>query len=276
MAFVLGPNALAAGYRLFPFDTVGSTSDEALAAARGGDSGGVWFAALQQTAGRGRRGRPWATPRGNLAASVFVVTTATAARAATVGFVGGLALHEALSKTAPELEVHMAMGEASGPRSRFALKWPNDLIAEDGGKVAGILLQSVSLADGRMGIVAGIGVNIVSAPEGLPVTAASLNQLGARVTAETLFAELAEAWVGLERLWNNGSGLDAIRALWLDRAAGVGGPVAVKTDAGVTRGVFETIDDEGCLVIRARDGSAQKVTAGEVHFGAAATYREAG
>lgn len=276
MAFVLGPNALAAGYRLFSFDTVGSTSDEALAAARGGDSGSVWFAALQQTAGRGRRGRPWATPPGNLAASVFVVTTAPAARAATLGFVGGLALHEALSKTAPELAVHMAVDGASGERSRFALKWPNDLIADDGAKVAGILLQSVPLPDGRTGIVAGIGVNIVSAPEGLPIPAASLNQLGAGVTAETLFAELAEAWVGLERTWNNGSGLDAIRALWLERATGVGGPVAVKTDAGVTRGVFETIDDEGCLVIRARDGSAQKVTAGEVHFGAAATYREAG
>lgn len=276
MAFVLGPNALVAGYRLFSYDTVGSTSDEALAAARGGDSGSVWFAALQQTAGRGRRGRPWATPPGNLAASVFVVTTAPAARAATLGFVGGLALHEALSKTAPELAVRMAVDGASGERSRFALKWPNDLIADDGAKVAGILLQSVPFPDGRIGIVAGIGVNIVAAPEGLPIPAVSLNQLGAGLTAERLFVELAEAWVGLERLWNNGNGLDAIRALWLERATGVGGPVAVKTDAGVTRGVFETIDDEGCLVIRARDGSAQKVTAGEVHFGAAATYREAG
>lgn len=276
MAFVLGPNALAAGYRLFSYDTVGSTSDEALAAARGGDSGGVWFAALQQTAGRGRRGRPWATPSGNLAASVFVVTNAVPSRAATLGFVAGLALHEALSRTAPDLAVHMAVDGASGPRMRFALKWPNDLIADDGAKVAGILLQSVALEGGRTGIVAGIGVNVVAAPEGLPIPAAALNQLGAKVAAETVFAELAEAWVGLERAWNHGNGLDAIRALWLERASGVGGPVAVKTDAGVTRGVFETIDDEGCLVIRARDGSAQKVTAGEVHFGAAATFRAAG
>ncbi|MGD9738654.1 MAG: biotin--[acetyl-CoA-carboxylase] ligase [Bauldia sp.] len=275
MAFVLGPNALAAGYRLFSFDSVGSTSDEALKLARGGDRGSVWFAALEQTAGHGRRGRPWQTQRGNLAASVFVVTDAIPSRAATLGFVGGLALHDALARSAPNLAVSMAMDAAQGGRTRLALKWPNDLVADDGAKVAGILLQAVNLDRGRSGIVAGIGVNVLAAPEGLEIPTTSLSALGSRVSAEELFVDLAEAWVRYERIWNDGRGLAEIRGEWLARASGVGGPVAVHTEEGVTRGVFETIDDEGCLVVRALDGSSRRVTAGEVHFGAAATLRPA-
>lgn len=276
MAFVLGPNALAAGYRLFSYDSVGSTSDEALALARGGDRGSVWITANEQTAGRGRRGRPWQTQRGNLAASVYVTTTAIPGRAATLGFVGGLALHDALSRLAPNLAIQMALDGAEGGRSRLALKWPNDLIDDSGAKVAGILLQSVNLPVGQVGIVAGIGVNIASAPEGLEHPATSLAALGDSVKAETLFEELAEAWVDHERRWDHGRGLDAIRSLWLERASGVGGPVAVRTEEGVTRGVFETIDADGCLVVRAADGSARRVTAGDVHFGAAASIRRTG
>jgi BirA family biotin operon repressor/biotin-[acetyl-CoA-carboxylase] ligase len=277
MPFVLGPNALAAGYRLFSYDTIGSTSTEAMALARAGDRGRVWLASTEQTAGHGRRGRQWQTQRGNLAASVFVRTSASIARAATLGFVGGLALHDALSALAPDLAVSMALdhGETRGSNTRLALKWPNDLLAS-GKKVAGILLQAVDLGNGQVGVVAGIGVNVIAAPEGVPVPATSLHGLGNRITAEELFSELAEAWVGHERRWDDGKGLDAIRRLWLDRASGLGEEVAVRTDAGVTRGVFETIDEEGCLVVRAEDGSARRVTAGEVHFGAAASVRAAG
>src|SRR5688572_5944682 len=147
MPFVLGPNALAAGYRLFSYDTIGSTSTEAMALARAGDRGRVWLASLEQTAGHGRRGRQWQTPPGNLAASVFVRTTASISRAATLGFVGGLALHDALSELAPDLAVRMALdhGETRGSNTRLALKWPNDLVADGGKKLAGILLQAVDL-----------------------------------------------------------------------------------------------------------------------------------
>ena len=277
MPFVLGPNALAAGYRIFSYDTIGSTSTEAMALARAGDRGRVWLASLEQTAGHGRRGRHWQTPPGNLAASVFIRTTASIPRAATLGFVGGLALHDAMSALAPDLAVSMALdhGETRGSNTRLALKWPNDLLAS-GKKVAGILLQAVDLAKGEVGVVAGIGVNVVAAPEGVPVPATSLHGLGNRIPAEELFSELAEAWVEHERRWDNGNGLDSIRRLWLERASGLGEEVAVRTDAGVTTGIFETIDEEGCLVVRARDGSARRVTAGEVHFGAAASLRSAG
>ena len=155
MPFVLGPNALAAGYRIFSYDTIGSTSTEAMALARAGDRGRVWLASLEQTAGHGRRGRHWQTPPGNLAASVFIRTTASIPRAATLGFVGGLALHDALSALAPDLAVSMALDHGRGSNTRLALKWPNDLLAS-GKKVAGILLQAVDLGKGEVGVVAGI------------------------------------------------------------------------------------------------------------------------
>ena len=98
MAFALGPKALAAGYRLATFETIGSTSTEALALGTLGDPGRIWVVAGEQTAGHGRRGRSWETPRGNLAASLLLVQPqGSAASRFTLGFVAGLALNEAPS-----------------------------------------------------------------------------------------------------------------------------------------------------------------------------------
>ncbi len=275
MTFILGPNALAAGYRLFPYDTIGSTSAEAMAMARAGDSGRVWVAALEQTAGVGRRARPWQTPRGNLAASVFVQTSATPNRAATLGFVAGLSLMEALAKLAPALVADTALDGATGRKSQLALKWPNDLVNGGGAKIAGILLQAERLSRDKMGVVAGIGVNTIAAPEGTPFPATSLAALGCRITAEELFTELAESWLRYERLWDNSEGLPAIRELWMERATGIGEEVAVKVGNEIVRGRFATIDDEGCLVVRT-PGGERRITAGEVHLGTVASLRAAG
>ena len=94
---------------------------------------------------------------------------------------------------------------------------------------------------------------------------------GASVSAEILFTALAEAWVEQEALWNEGRGFAAIRNRWLERAAGLGAPIAVKSGEDVLRGTFETIDDEGRLIVRSGDGSSRAISAGEVHFGATAT-----
>lgn len=99
--FLLGAKARSAGYRLVGSDSIGSTNSEALAAAAAGDPGGLWFAALQQTAGRGRRGRSWASPHGNLAASLLIVPDAETAATATLGFVAGVALSRALGAILP-------------------------------------------------------------------------------------------------------------------------------------------------------------------------------
>jgi BirA family biotin operon repressor/biotin-[acetyl-CoA-carboxylase] ligase len=272
--FALGSKARDAGYRLAGFDTIGSTNSEALAAAAAGDPGGIWFAALQQTAGRGRRGREWHSPPGNLAASLLIVPEASPETIATLGFVAGVALNAALSAILPKGMVRVGIDGADGAdgRSRIALKWPNDVLA-DGAKLAGILLEAAKTPSGRHGIIVGIGVNVVAAPEGVPYPATSLKALGVERTAEDVFEALSDAWVEAFGLWNDGYGVAAILDRWRGSAAGIGAPVAITQDGVVRRGIFETIDSAGRLIIRDDDGARHPITAGDVHFGATASAR---
>jgi BirA family biotin operon repressor/biotin-[acetyl-CoA-carboxylase] ligase len=260
MAFALGPKAKAAGYRLDARATVGSTNAEALALARAGDPGRLWVASDHQSAGRGRRSNAWETPRGNLAATVLSVVAAPPATAATLGFVAGLCLDEAVRSA------------AAIPADRLRLKWPNDVLL-DGRKLAGILLEAEIRGGGDVAVAVGIGVNVVGAPSGLPYPAAALADAGASIDAAGLFLALAEAWAGVARLWDGGRGFAAIRRLWLERAAGIGAPVSVRLGSDVLSGTFETIDGDGRLVVRAADGGERTVSAGEVHLGMAATAR---
>jgi len=260
MAFTLGPRAAETGYRLAAYDTIGSTNSEALARARAGDRGPLWIVARTQTAGRGRRGRGWSTAEGNLAASLLLHCRVPLTVAATLGFVAGLALKDALALCAPGLPVQ--------------LKWPNDVLVSGRGKLAGILLESEPL-DGGVVIAVGIGVNVGSAPDGLPYPATSLADLGKPVTPQTLFTALSDAWVGTAQDWNLGKGLPSIRRQWLEHAAGRGERVAVQMGERVARGVFETIDDDGRLILRSDDGSPVAIAAGEVYFGDAAGMQPA-
>jgi BirA family biotin operon repressor/biotin-[acetyl-CoA-carboxylase] ligase len=271
MGFALAPTSLSEGFRLEAHDKVDSTNALALERARNGDSGRLWIVSKQQESGRGRRGRAWATPLGNLAATLLLVTTGDLRIAATLGFVAGLALGDALDAVVPNGRVAIAPDGGSGSgRDRFELKWPNDVLA-GGAKLAGILLESSLLEQGRCAIAVGIGVNVVAHPGDVPYPATSLRALGATCDAETLFLALSDAWSENARLWNEGRGLGEIRRRWLSRAAGLGSEVAVRVDGNVVRGVFETIDEDCRFVIRDDRGDMVKIAAGDVHFGAVAS-----
>ena len=270
--FWLGPVASARGYRVFGYDEIGSTSTEAAKAAEAGDVGEVWFASLKQTAGRGRRGRAWETPSGNLAASLLLVPDCDPSLAATLGFVAGVALNRALLAALPAGAVKQGIDGADGPGHRVALKWPNDVLA-DGAKLAGILLEAHKGPDGRLAVVIGLGVNVKYAPSGLPYPATSLRALGVEASAATIFAALSDEWVAAYELWDNGRNVPAILRLWRGAAAGIGAEVAVSRDGGVVRGIFETIDDTGRLIVRANDNSRIAISAGDVHFGVTASER---
>jgi BirA family biotin operon repressor/biotin-[acetyl-CoA-carboxylase] ligase len=270
--FWLGSRASSRGYRLNGFDSVGSTSTEAAKAAQAGDSGDVWFCALQQTAGRGRRGRAWQSPHGNLAASLLVVPDVDPSVAATLGFVAGVSLNQALASIVPAATLKTGIDGADTSNGRIALKWPNDVLA-DGAKLAGILLEAHKRPDGAMAIVVGIGVNVVEAPEGLPYPATSLRSLGLDTSAETVFGALSDAWVDAVELWDRGRGVTEVLELWRRSAAGMGAEVAVNRDGDIVRGIFETIDEGGRLIVRANDNSRIAITAGDVHFGTTASVR---
>src|ERR1700726_3029809 len=161
MAFTLGPRANSAGYRLAAFDQIGSTNAEALARARAGEGGPIWFVTSEQTAGRGRRHRPWIAPRGNLACSILGMIDTSPAVAATLGFAAGLALEAALQK----VSVEASLRAAGSDDMKYSLKWPNDVLAGRE-KLAGILLEAEAVAGDRLAVVVGIGPNVGGGPRG--------------------------------------------------------------------------------------------------------------
>ncbi|KQT61094.1 biotin--[acetyl-CoA-carboxylase] ligase [Methylobacterium sp. Leaf456] len=180
--------------------------------------------------------------------------------------------HHRLPARSADDEVGRALSPRAGrgdAAAAFRLKWPNDILM-DGQKLAGILLEAEQLPGGRRAVVIGFGVNVAAAPDDLPYPAAALRPAHA-VDAPILFESLTERFVEAARIWNKGRGFQNIRQLWLERAAGVGAPVSVRTAETVLSGTFDTIDEGGRLVILAPDGTRRTVTAGEVHFGRAAT-----
>src|SRR5215831_3343650 len=148
MTFTLGPRATSAGYRLAAFNQIGSTNTEAIGRGREGDRGSIWFVTTEQTAGRGRRQRAWIAPRGNLASSVLEVLDVAPAVAATLGFAAGLALEAAVRA----VSVEAALRAGGADPFKFALKWPNDVLAGQQ-KLTGILLEAEALPAGLAVVV---------------------------------------------------------------------------------------------------------------------------
>ncbi len=260
----LGPKAHAAGTQLVVVDTTTSTNTDAKEHAQAGGPGPAWFVAVEQTAGYGRRGRAWVAPRGNLAASVLVTLGVQPAVAATLGFVAGVAVQQALRSLSLET---MARG---GAAVEFALKWPNDVLA-NGRKMVGIGLEAHA-TPANLAVVVGIGVNNIAAPEGTPFPATSLSAEGLELSAEDVFAALSEAWTDLFALWDDGRNFNAIRKLWLASAYNLGGTVSVQLGERTVEGIFEVIDETGCMIVATQQGRVP-VTAGDVYFGAAASAR---
>ena len=264
MTFTLGPRAISAGYRLEAFEQVGSTNLEAMARAREGDRGSIWFVTAEQIAGKGRRQRPWISPRGNLACSVLELLNVAPAVAATIGFAAGLATEAALRKVSLEAALR------AGPEAfKYELKWPNDVLVA-GKKLVGISLDAEAV-DNHLAIVAGIGINVVAAPEETPTPAISLAALGVQIGAEELFSALSDSWVEFRGIWDNGRGFGQIRKLWLERATGLGRTVAIKSAGSTVEGTFETIDEQGCMIVHTPAGRLMPITAGDVYFGSAAS-----
>lgn len=237
--------------------TVDSTNAEAQRLAPS-MTGPVWILAGEQTAGRGRRARPWASPKGNFYATLLMQPKEGAEVVALRSFVAALALREAFVAV-------------TGAPEAFALKWPNDVLL-NGGKVAGILLESAGAGQGRgVGHLAiGIGVNLIGAPDVAAVEAGAvrpvslLSETGMRVSPEAFLDALAPAFAGWEaRLV--GQGFAPLRTEWLAHAARLGEVIRARTGNDERTGVFETIDATGALVLR--QGAARvAIPAADVFF----------
>jgi len=245
----LSDTATAAGFQLVHLAETGSTNADALARAAAGETRPTWVVADRQTAGRGRRGRAWTSETGNLFASLLIADPAPAPRIAELCFVAALALDDALLALAPELE------------ERFRLKWPNDGLL-DGAKLAGILVEATTRGQATQAVI-GIGVNVAHHPADTPYPTTSLAAAGIAASRDAVFAALTRSMVTALAIWNRGKGFDAIRAGWLARAYGLGGPMVVRADDKRMEGVFAGLDGQGRLILDTPDGR-QFLNVGEV------------
>lgn len=219
-------------------------------------TGPAWFLGLQQTAGRGRRARPWSSPAGNFYATLALQPTEPPEQIALRSFAAALALRDAFV-------------ELSDLPQCFALKWPNDVLL-NGGKVAGILLESVAAGPGRHHLAIGIGVNLVGAPDPASVEAGAvppvsvLSETGLRITPERFLDTLAATYARREQQFIE-AGFAPLRADWLANAARLGEVIRARTGNDTREGVFETIDPAGNLILRMSDGPVA-ISAAEVFF----------
>jgi BirA family transcriptional regulator, biotin operon repressor / biotin---[acetyl-CoA-carboxylase] ligase len=219
-------------------------------------AGPEWVLALQQTAGHGRRGRAWASSPGNFMASLVLHPSEPPQTVALRSFVAALALRDAII-------------DATGRADGLALKWPNDVLL-NGGKVAGILLESIGAGTRVDHLIIGIGVNLATAPDASQVEAGAtppvslVSETGAMVTPEDFLDLLAPAYARHEAKFTT-YGFDPIRTEWLAGAARLGETITARTMRETMTGRFETIDERGNLVLHTAKGQ-RIIAAAEIFF----------
>lgn len=245
------PVRLPPAYTLITLDEIDSTNAEARRQAEEGAPEGTLIWARRQSAGRGRRGREWQSPEGNLYMSLLLRPDQPLEQASQLSFVAAVALADALSGLVP-------------PMVEIKVKWPNDILIH-GRKCAGLLLESAARPSGSLDwLVIGIGVNIVGHPEDLPYPATDLAFEGAtEIEPEMVMTAFARHFLRWSDSWLD-DGFGPVRQAWLDRAHGLGEPLEVRLDKETFGGRFETLAEDGALIVALDGGERRRVAAGDV------------
>jgi BirA family biotin operon repressor/biotin-[acetyl-CoA-carboxylase] ligase len=216
--------------------------DEARALALADAPHGTIVVAQVQHAGRGRSGRQWLSPPGNLYMTAILRPELEMRRAPELGFVVALALADAVDALA-------------GPGS--TLKWPNDVL-RGGAKLAGILLERL---DGGA-VLAGIGVNVAHAPTGMPYPVTSLAAEACHAGVDgVLIAVLRELAAGWDA-WQS-AGFDPVRRRWTARGPQPGAALQVRLPGEVVTGRFAGLAADGALLLDTECGR-RVLVAGDV------------
>jgi len=246
---------LPPAFRLVALETVESTNAEAVRQAAEGAEDGTLVWARSQTAGRGRQGREWTSPKGNLYLSLVLRPDCEIAQAAQLGFVAALAVAEAVGSVAP-------------PLVETTFKWPNDVLFNSR-KGAGILLESSLSPDARLDwLVLGVGINVASHPGETSFPATSLSYEAG--LDEDSVVELLEAFCRSFLNWTNrwlDDGFAPIRETWLQHAVKRGEVIEVRFPDETLTGTFTDLDPKGRLVLTLPDGAVRTISAGDVYFG---------
>ena len=232
------------------FGSIDSTNTEARRRAQAGGFEDCWILADEQTAGRGRLQRNWASPKGN------IFTTALFREPGGIRIAGRIPFAAALAVS--DLALHYA------PNADVRLKWPNDVRVR-GAKLSGILIETGNDESG-LWIAAGMGINVAEVPESAGQSATYLAALAPGKYLETIevFGTLTRFFEA--RLEQARESFEPVRRDWLARAEGLGNKVRVSPGGVPIEGVFEDMAPDGGLILRLPDGSLQTIRAGDVHL----------
>ena len=239
-----------AGFEIDHRVSVGSTNEEARVLADQGavDRTVVW--ADIQTAGKGRRGRKWSSPIGNMYLSLLLRPLCGVSQAAQISLVAALGLGDAI-------------GQFISPE-RVTNKWPNDVLI-DGKKVAGLLLESsANYSSGINWVIVGCGANISSFPKIADYETTCLCDAAERsIEVEEILFCFIDCFDQRYSTWLE-SGIAEIRKSWLERGHHIGKEITVRLPTEEKRGVFEGLNNDGALILRLPNGERELVTAGDV------------
>jgi len=242
-----------ASYNLLIFDEIDSTNDEARRLVEEGVAGDFIVWSKKQLKGKGRYGRQWISPEGNLYLSILLAQPIESSLAAQLSFVTAVAAGEALSSIVGA--------------DRIGYKWPNDVLL-NGKKLAGILLESQSVASSTVldFLVIGIGINIKNFPEGTDYPATSMQAEGAvSIINDQMLDIFMQHFCYWRKQWQE-RGFELIREMWLERAINRGQVITVNTPNERLSGVFETLQADGSLELKLAGGQVCKIASGEVYF----------
>ncbi len=232
------------------FDEIDSTNEEARRRVNAGDFSNCWIAAKLQSSGRGRLGREWKSPIGNLYTTVLFRLDGNISDATKIPFVSGLAVVDAV--------------EAIAPDSAIKLKWPND-VRSAGSKLSGILVEAGSLAEGCW-VACGIGINVSFVPEDAGQDAICVADLcgNGAITPEIVLDELRVTFD--KRLHQFSSGFENTRRDWLKYAEGLEETISIRAGDMSYSGTFEDLGPHGEILLRLPNGSLHPITAGDVEL----------
>jgi BirA family biotin operon repressor/biotin-[acetyl-CoA-carboxylase] ligase len=239
-------------FTLLRFDSIDSTNAEALKRARLGADEGTCIVARQQTAGRGRHGRVWASPDGaGLYLSIVLRPKIEPKYLPLITLATGVAVHDAL------LEIGL----------RPDIKWPNDVLVDDR-KISGILAEMCESGSG-IAVVVGMGINLTSNnfPPELSETATSIEaELKRKIAAHDVEEPLLKYFEYFSGVLNEEDGPSLILDEWRRRSTYVNGKsVRVSMESGTLTGVTDGIEPTGSLRLRTAGGDVVIVQAGDVH-----------
>ena len=236
-------------YRIFEYDELGSSNDEAMKMAGLGHFGdGDLVVAKCQNKGRGRLGRVWVSEIGNLYFSLILQPKLPISRISEISFVAIVALRLAIAEILPK-------------NGQIYNKWPNDLLVNDK-KVAGLLLESQIKGEKCDFVVVGIGVNLVSKPAKTMFEAACLQDFGIKIAPNGLLERFLDKFDEIYDNWLK-FGFLGIRNLWLQKAWKIGEKISINQKGEILQGIFQDLDLQGNLVLL-QNGQLQKVVVGDV------------